>query len=406
MYTHEPRLVTTGDPWLPHPIGRWKGRGEEILVHATTGPACAFTGTRDPLKGYGGTLVPSSKGGIRPLSVSEVGRAVGFSDEVCQELPARSIGKAAAREPGWQVVESVLALVELKSQILRAGKAGNCRDPEEDRAAEQMNIWLSAWARNPDKPRAHLELRPRSTPQVREAPTAFAAHRVGARKSSPGRTPGTGSHALSHRTLVTPAARLEQRSALRSEEAAPAPKAGPGLQALDLTAAEAVMSKLADSTRQSYNTGWKQWSLFMSGTGVSPFLQGESRAARLEDKQWLLRFVTFLHEVMKRTSQGIRQRLSAVRYAHIAAGYPDPLVGRVRLWAALQGFTRWETPRVRKVPVTPEMLRWIKSYLAQGSRTRQEQAALWAAVCTGWFFMLRASEYLPPLVSTMPLREC
>ena len=57
-------------------------------------------------------------------------------------------------------------------------------------------------------------------------------------------------------------------------------------------------------------------------------------------------------------------------------------------------------------PPCKKMLRWIKNYLAQGSRTRQEQAALWAAVCTGWFFMLRASEYLPPLASTMLLKEC
>ena len=69
----------------------------------------------------------------------------------------------------------------------------------------------------------------------------------------------------------------------------------------------------------------------MSGTGVSPFLQGETRTEKQADEEWLIRFVVFLHQHMGRTAQGIKQRLSGIRYAHIAAGYPDPLAGRVRL---------------------------------------------------------------------------
>ena len=50
-------------------------------------------------------------------------------------------------------------------------------------------------------------------------------------------------------------------------------------------------------------------------------------------------------------------------YAHIAAGFPDPLQGRVRLWASLQGLARWENAPVRKVPVTPSMLGWVRRKL-------------------------------------------
>ena len=91
------------------------------------------------------------------------------------------------------------------------------------------------------------------------------------------------------------------------------------------------------------------------------FLSGETRKERQQDETWLIRFVVFLHETMGRTAQGIKQRLSGIRYAHIAAGYPDPLVGRVRLWAALAGTQRWDGAPVRKVPVTPAMLNWITS---------------------------------------------
>ena len=61
----------------------------------------------------------------------------------------------------------------------------------------------------------------------------------------------------------------------------------------------------------------------MSGTGRVPFLTGETRAEKQVDEAWLIRFVVFLHEEMGRTAQGIKQRLSAIRYAHIA----DPLQG-------------------------------------------------------------------------------
>ena len=157
------------------------------------------------------------------------------------------------------------------------------------------------------------------------------------------------------------------------------------------------MSKLADSTRRAYTTGWKQWTMFMSGTGRVPFLTGETRAEKQVDEAWLIRFVVFLHEVMGRTAQGIKQRLSAIRYAHIATGHADPFQGRVRLWASLQGLARWESAPDRKVPVTPIMLSWLKRYLiarAQLPNVRRPLPGLQSAC--GWFFMLRASEYLPP----------
>ena len=98
-----------------------------------------------------------------------------------------------------------------------------------------------------------------------------------------------------------------------------------GLSDLDDTAQEAILSKLADSTRRSYGAGWKQWQLFLASSGRDPFLSEETRAERLEDEQWLIRFVVFLRQRMGRTAQGIRQRLSGIRYAHIASKFMDPL---------------------------------------------------------------------------------
>ena len=98
---------------------------------------------------------------------------------------------------------------------------------------------------------------------------------------------------------------------------------------------------------------------------------------------------------MGRTDGTVKQKLFAVRYAHLALGYGNPLLHRARLWATLAGLHRWQGPRQRKKPVTPRMLVWLKKFLAkEASLSEADRAVLWAALMTGFFFMLRASEYL------------
>ena len=386
--TVEPTIMTTGDPWLPHPAGHICSEGTKHLVHKDTGPACALTGKADNLKGYGGTLLLVDGGRVRSLSAREVARIQGLSDPefdlLLKDYPLDPLLLALAREPGWQVAAGLLGWVHDSLQSAEPGKAGNCIDPADLEATMQLEVWLEAWSRSPQEPKACLKLIPRKSQPERREPSNFQEEEYQPSSIRVGGRPKQLLPSLEHRKLVRP---CFQTATGRKPV---------GLPDLDRIGQEAVLSKLADSTRRAYGTGWKHWELFMSGTGVSPFLGGESRQERLEDEQWLIRFVVFLHEVMGRTAQGIRQRLSAVRYAHIAAGFPDPLQGRVRLWASLQGLARWENAPLRKVPVTPLMLKWIFDYLLQGSRSQQEKAALWGSICIGWFFMLRASEYLPP----------
>ena len=59
---------------------------------------------------------------------------------------------------------------------------------------------------------------------------------------------------------------------------------------------------------------------------------------------------------------------------------------------ALDGLRRRDGAPKRKKPVTPRMMRWIRRRLRPESS--REGAALWAAVATGYFFLLRASEYV------------
>ena len=100
-------------------------------------------------------------------------RAIGFSESVLADTPPRELARVSSREPGWQVAASVLALVGVDRRSSEATKAGNCRDPDEEYAQRQMQVWLSAWARSPGEPRVELDLRPRGTPSDKGAPTSF-----------------------------------------------------------------------------------------------------------------------------------------------------------------------------------------------------------------------------------------
>ncbi|CAK0837287.1 unnamed protein product [Prorocentrum cordatum] len=101
-------------------------------------------------------------------------------------------------------------------------------------------------------------------------------------------------------------------------------------------------------------------------------------------------------DVIARTEGAIKQKLFAVRYAHLVAGYSDPLLHRGRLWSTLAGLKRWQGPETkRKKPVTPAMLEWPRGFLQQEAKLPEEDAVvIWAAVVTAFFFLLRASEYL------------
>jgi len=126
-----------------------------------------------------------------------------------------------------------------------------------------------------------------------------------------------------------------------------------------------------------------------------------------EDEEELLTFVTYTAGVLNLSYNTVKTRLMAIRQAHLRAGCRDPLLGKERLWLLLRGLKRCGGPTVRKYPVTPEMLRWIAEelspYKEDGSvdRTKRPKCGshfndtvLSAAIQTGYFYLLRSSEYL------------
>ena len=57
------------------------------------------------------------------------------------------------QEPGWQVAAAILGLWQEEPL-----KAGNCLDPDEEAARQQLEVWLQAWKVNPERPREMLDL--------------------------------------------------------------------------------------------------------------------------------------------------------------------------------------------------------------------------------------------------------
>jgi hypothetical protein len=105
--------------------------------------------------------------------------------------------------------------------------------------------------------------------------------------------------------------------------------------------------------------------------------------------------VVFLAKVLSLRHGSINQKLFAIRHGHVAEGYLDPILNRVRLWAAMGGLKRLENPTKRKYPITVKNLRWLRNFLFEGGEYEEVDAVLhWAALCLAFFFLLRASEYL------------
>ena len=156
-----------------------------------------------------------------------------------------------------------------------------------------------------------------------------------------------------------------------------------------------ILNKLAHGTKLGYQKGWEQWQLFRAQQGKPLFLDGHTHVARRVDEEDLLAYIVHWAANMGKSDATIKQKLFAVRYMHLTAGYSDPLLWRPRVWAALAGIAKDRDPVKRKFPATPRMLLWVKRHLHnEAGLGAADAAALWAAFAIGFFFMLRASEYL------------
>ena len=149
-----------------------------------------------------------------------------------------------------------------------------------------------------------------------------------------------------------------------------------------------MLSRYASSTAQSYKAQCGWWQLFCHRRGENPvrFVPSYDRA----EEQLVIDYMVHCATNEAKAPGTVKMRLAAIRSTHLTLGYPDPLAHMPRVPLAMAGLKRRFGTKVRRMPVTPEMLTWLGKRLMKS----EERSLLWGALTLGFFFLLRASEYL------------
>ena len=196
----------------------------------------------------------------------------------------KSLGQEEAlrrviQEPGWQVAAAILGLCRMN-----LWKAGNCLDPDEEAARQQLEVWLQAWKANPERPREMLDL---LHTQTYEGPTQEPTlwpdagdTRVGGRSAKTQRT-GSLSPCVVRRGARPLLCKCRFARGKCVASAGPDWPGGSAQQACRFYAEILWCRMEAMGDFHVRHRG-------------SPFLQGETRTEKQADEEWLIRFVVFL----------------------------------------------------------------------------------------------------------------
>ena len=387
------KISTSGDRMLPWPAGHFAssqdGEAKE-LIYDIRGPALTCRrGKSMVVLDHRGAEVQARRLGAEEEWLLNGGRLEDvhmlrelgtkqdfFKKDAAMKFPQQSAHRLVAWFERWR---------QDRPEADPAGqeRVGVCFDADRARADEQVKAWMRAWQGDHQNPRASYERWMATQRQDPEALEKIGGRRQTGLKRAKSAPPDR---------LVLPSAigRGRERLQLDANQELQRDRAW-----LDALAAEAVMSKLSEGTRAGYEVGWKQWCLWRRMGNKGVYLVGETKDERKADEDELLRFMTYLAHVMGRTEGTVKQRPFAIKMGHLVAGHDDPTLNRVRIWAALNGFKRWQPETKRKYPVLPGMLVWIHRHLRScDTLSKGDQVILWAAIMVGFFFLLRASEFL------------
>ena len=154
-----------------------------------------------------------------------------------------------------------------------------------------------------------------------------------------------------------------------------------------------ILSRMASSTQRTYTNQIKWWEIFCHRRGEDPIrvVGAHNRSA---EESLFMDFIVHCATNVPRSEATIKTRLAAIRALHVNLGLDDPMADMKRIDLLLQGYSRLRGAPLRRHPVTPRMLRWVRT----GIRPQRslDDAVLWAALLLGFFFLLRVSEYLAP----------
>ena len=160
---------------------------------------------------------------------------------------------------------------------------------------------------------------------------------------------------------------------------------------MDRAAAELFAQGLSTRTRSTYSSAKKRYLSFCQRAGLTPLPVSERS---------LILFVTFLAREGLRP-QSISGYLSAIRHLEVEVGGSSTPRGIwPRLHYTLKGVSRSmvNTPTLTRLPVTPAILRLLKTQWESGRVDHFLARLFWAVACTAFFGCFRLGE----LLATVP----
>lgn len=189
---------------------------------------------------------------------------------------------------------------------------------------------------------------------------------------------------------------LKQHSLLPEEHSSPASGTRGKRKELEITPEldwkiNQVLAKVQDNakvpkTLEAYSAHVRQWLHVADQRGWSHFLDDLSLA---ESQRRVLYWLGYELTVHKLSARSMRGKLSALRWHHVRNLRSNPLddMGLVKEWVA--SLEKINGPVEQKLPVPVPLLEAIGLSLSDS----HDHTTLWAAICTGFWWCLRASEY-------------
>ena len=148
-----------------------------------------------------------------------------------------------------------------------------------------------------------------------------------------------------------------------------------------------------------YRSQYRWWQLFCRRRGIDP-VRYVTHYDRQEENLFL-EYMVHCSVNEQKAPGTVKIRMAAIRSIHLSMGLPDPTAHLPRIPLAMAGIKRRWGTKVRRKPVTPEMLQWIGRQVDYGKS--KEGSLMFAAVCFGYFFPFAG--FGVPVCGLQPARQ-